>query len=50
MKMQRLLIQLPTPLKHKLVALREQGTTTSGFIRWLLEQHFMKSTAGKKGR
>ncbi len=40
MKMVRLLIQLPQPLKAKLDALRKHGTTASGFIRHLLEQHF----------
>jgi metal-responsive CopG/Arc/MetJ family transcriptional regulator len=40
MKMQRMMIQLPASLKAKLDALRKQGTTASGFIRNLLEQHF----------
>ena len=40
MQMQRLNIQLPKTLKAKLDALRKQGTTASGFIRNLLEQHF----------
>ncbi|MEO5631439.1 MAG: hypothetical protein ABIQ24_07505 [Nitrospiraceae bacterium] len=40
MKMIRVLIQLPKPLKAKLDALRKQGTTASGFIRNLVEQHF----------
>ena len=40
MKMERLIIQVPAPLKAKLDALRTQGTTASGFIRNLLEQHF----------
>ena len=40
MKMQRVMIQLPASLKAKLDALRTQGTTASGFIRALLEQHF----------
>ncbi len=38
MKMHRLLIQLPTPLKRKLDALRSQGYTASGYIRALLER------------
>lgn len=38
MKMARLLIQLPTPLKRKLDALRAQGYTASGYIRALLER------------
>ena len=40
MKMQRMMIQLPASLKAKLDALRVQGTTASGFIRNLVEQHF----------
>jgi len=40
MKMVRLLIQVPKPLKAKLDALRTQGTTAAGLIRHLLEQHF----------
>jgi metal-responsive CopG/Arc/MetJ family transcriptional regulator len=40
MKMQRLNIQLPRNLKAKLDALRKQGTTASGLIRNLVEQHF----------
>jgi mannitol/fructose-specific phosphotransferase system IIA component len=48
MKMTRLLIQLPQPLKARLDALRKQGTTASGYIRALLEREFTQST--KKGR
>lgn len=40
MKMQRIMIQLPTAIKGKLDALRAQGTTASGFIRSLLEREF----------
>ena len=40
MKMKRILIQLPPLLKAQLDANRKQGTTTSGLIRHLLEQHF----------
>jgi len=40
MKMVRLLIQVPEPIKTRLDALRAQGTTASGLIRHLLEQHF----------
>ena len=50
MKMHRVIIQLPAPLKRKLDALRDHGTTASGFIRWLLEEHFKHAPAGKKGR
>jgi metal-responsive CopG/Arc/MetJ family transcriptional regulator len=47
MKMKRLNIQIPKPLKAKLDALRTQGTTASGLIRHLLAQHF--STEKRKG-
>ena len=40
MKNVRLLIQVPQHLKAKLDAERRQGTTASGLIRHLLEQHF----------
>lgn len=51
MKMVRLLIQVPEPVKAKLDALREQGTTASGFIRHLLEAHFKQAPLmGRKGR
>ncbi len=51
MKMVRMLIQVPESLKAKLDALRTQGTTASGFIRWLLERHFKKARAtGRKGQ
>ena len=48
MKMIRILIQLPRPVKAKLDALRQQGTTASGFIRALLEREFTQPL--KKGR
>ncbi len=38
MQMERVLISLPKPLKAKLDALRQQGYTTSGYIRALLER------------
>lgn len=51
MKMILVLIQLPQPLKAKLDALRKQGTTASGFIRYLLEAHFKQAPVmGRKGR
>ena len=50
LKMERLLIQLPAPLKRKLDGLRAQGTTASGFIRFLLEEHFKQAPTGRKGR
>ena len=40
MKMMRMLIQVPVTLKAKLDAQRRLGTTASGLIRHLLEQHF----------
>ncbi len=51
MKMERLIIQLPPALRRKLDTLRDQGTTASGFIRWLLERHFKQAEAtGRKGQ
>ena len=51
MKMVRVLIQLPQPVKAKLDALRKQGTTASGFIRALLEREFNQAPlTGRKGR
>ncbi len=49
-KMERVIIQLPPTLKRQLESLRTQGTTASGFIRWLLEQHFREASQIKKGR
>ena len=40
MKMQRVMVQLPLHMKARLDALRKQGTTASGLIRNLVEQHF----------
>lgn len=40
MKMHRLIIQVSAPIKAKLDAQRRHGTTASGLIRHLLEQHF----------
>ncbi|MFQ5992154.1 MAG: hypothetical protein ACE5NA_06915 [Nitrospiraceae bacterium] len=48
MPMERVIVQLPPALKRKLDALRAQGTTASGFIRWLLEQHFDQARSGGK--
>ncbi len=51
MKMKRILVALPAPLKAKLDALRAQGYTAAGFIRSLLERALRDDTAtGKKGR
>ena len=47
MQMERVLIQLPKPLKRKLDALKAQGYSVSGFVRALLEKEFRKTT--KKG-
>lgn len=40
MKMVKMLIQVPQPIKAKLDAMRAQGTTASGYIRALLEREF----------
>ena len=51
MRMERVIIQLPPALKHKLDALRSQGYTAAGYIRSLLAREFKDDTAtGKKGR
>ena len=51
MKMVRMLIQVPEPLKARLDALRLEGTTASGLIRHLLEAHFNQAQAmSRKGR
>jgi metal-responsive CopG/Arc/MetJ family transcriptional regulator len=50
MTMVRMLIQVPKPLKAKLDALRNQGTTASGFVRHLIEKEFRSSSAKNKGR
>lgn len=42
MAMVKLLIQIPPAIKAKLDALRQQDTTSSGFIRSLLEREFQK--------
>jgi hypothetical protein len=38
MKMVKMLIQVPVPLKAKIDSLRGQGYTASGYIRTLLER------------
>jgi hypothetical protein len=45
MKMFRMNVSIPLSLKAKLDTERRTGTTASGLIRHLLEQHFNK---GKK--
>ena len=50
MRMERLLIQIPKPIKAKLDALRSQGYTASGFIRALLERELGETNpTTKKG-
>lgn len=50
MKMVKMLIQVPPPIKAKLDALRSQGYTASGFIRSLLERELTNAPSGQKGR
>ena len=50
MRMERVIIQLPAPLKRKLDALRAQGYTAAGYIRSLLERELNQTQAGRKGR
>jgi len=51
MKTIRMNISLPLALKARLDALRKQGTTSSGFIRSLVEREFHRAPAtGRKGR
>ncbi len=50
MKMVKILVSLPVPLKRKLDALRAQGYTAAGYVRNVLERHFDQvQTPGKKG-
>jgi hypothetical protein len=39
----RIVIQLPVNLKAQLDSLKQQGYTTSGFIRAVLEREFAKT-------
>jgi hypothetical protein len=39
-KVIRVLIQIPRPLKARLDAERKRGTSAAGLIRHLLERHF----------
>ncbi len=50
MKMERLIIQVPAPLKAKLDALRGQGYTAAGYIRSVLERELRHAPTGRKGR
>ena len=46
--MERVMIQLPKPLKAKLDALRRQGYTASGYIRALLERELKENQMPRK--
>ena len=48
MKMERIMIQLPAPLKRKLDALRAQGYTAAGYIRSLLERELNREQVKNK--
>lgn len=50
MPMVKMMIHIPKTLKIKLSAQRRLGTTASGLIRHLLEQHFNGPAKGQKGR
>jgi metal-responsive CopG/Arc/MetJ family transcriptional regulator len=50
MQMERVLIQLPKPLKAKLDVLRQQGYTASGYIRALLERELNAKEGKTHGR
>ena len=50
MKMERIVIQLPMPLKQQLDALKSEGYTASGYIRALLERELNQSLTTKKER
>ncbi len=50
MKMVRMVIQLPEPLKQRLDSLRKQGYTAAGYIRGLLEQDFRVREEARRGR
>jgi metal-responsive CopG/Arc/MetJ family transcriptional regulator len=41
-KLVRIVIQLPSELKEQLDALKQQGYTSSGFIRAMLERELAK--------
>ena len=47
MKMERLMIQLPVPLKRRLDEMRAQGYTASGYIRALLERELNPPSSQK---
>ena len=49
MRMERIVIQLPMPLKQQLDALKSEGYTASGYVRALLERE-LKNVTLQKGR
>ncbi len=48
MKMVKVLVSLPAPLKRKLDALRTQGYTAAGYIRSLLERELNRERVKHK--
>ena len=48
MKMVKILVSLPAPLKRKLDALRRQGYTAAGYIRSLLERELNRERVKNK--
>lgn len=51
MEMVKILVHIPKPIKARLNALRSTGTTASGLIRHLLNQHFglQQTTTKRRG-
>jgi hypothetical protein len=49
-KLIRMNISVPLDIKAKLDALRTKGTTSSGFIRSVLERELKNAPTGQKGR
>jgi hypothetical protein len=47
-RIEQIKIQVPVSLKVKLDTLRTEGTTASGLIRNLLNQHFNQCHEGRK--
>jgi Arc/MetJ-type ribon-helix-helix transcriptional regulator len=50
MKMVKMLIHVPQPVKDKLDALRTEGMTASDYIRKLLEREFTHPRKGRNAR
>ena len=48
-KMERVIIQVPSAIKRRLDALRTKGYTASGFVRALLERELKHVPEGRKG-